>query len=442
MSDTPKRALGTWYAWYVVAVLTLANASAWIDRQIVVLMVTPIEKDLHITDTQMSLVSSGAFALFFAVLGLPIARLADRASRRNIIGTGVGLWSVFTALCATARSFGGLLALRIGVGVGEATLNAPGVSLLADYFPRERLSRAMSVYSLGIFLGSGAGYLIGGTVLATVSTQAAWHVPLFGELHPWQAAFLAVGLPGFLVALLFLTVREPARRNADQAGRYLPISQFVKYVRANARAYATHSFGFAIAATVNIGIAFWIPVFFERTYGWPAPRIGRIMGILTMTIGVVGVVSGGWIADWFVARGRLDGPMRVGIIGAVGVLISATIFPLAPTAPLAVVALAVLNIFAAFPFGAASAAAAEMAPTALRAQGAALYFFVLTLISGVLGPTLVALLNDHVFGAANVRYSLASFSAVGMVIAIILLTAGLSAYRRTLEFRESWDPSV
>ena len=365
MSDRPASPR---YAWYVVAVMTLAYVSAFVDRQILSLLVPPIKRDLGISDTQMSFLIGLAFSVFFTLLGLPIARLADRRSRRNIMATGVGLWSVFTALCATAQTYGRLLVMRVGVGVGEATINAPSVSLIADYFPRERLSRAMSVFSLGIFLGSGLAYFIGGSIVGVVSEQGRWVLPVIGAIRPWQSVFLAVGLPGLLVALLFLTIREPARGGEGTAhGEPLPYGVLFDYLRLNRRTFFTHSFGFATSALVNYGIAAWLATFLMRTYGWTAEHAGHVQGVLTMTIGVVGTLVGGWLADWYVRHGTIDGPLRVGMIGAAGMLVSETAYPLMPTATLAVVWLAVVNFFAALPWGAASAAAAEIVPNGILA---------------------------------------------------------------------------
>jgi MFS family permease len=206
------------YSWYVVGVLTLANVSANVDQQILGALVGPIKRDFGISDVQISYLTGLAFAVFYSVMGLPIARLADRSNRRNIMTAGVTLWSLFTALCATATTYGRLFVMRIGVGVGEAALLPPSVSMIADYVPRERLGRAMSIYSLGVFLGSGIGYFLAGWIVTLVSVQGDWIVPVIGVIRPWQSVFLAVGLPGLLVAALLLTVRERPYRCACSFG--------------------------------------------------------------------------------------------------------------------------------------------------------------------------------------------------------------------------------
>ncbi len=420
------------YAWYVVAVLTLANVSGFLDRQVLSLLVPPIERDLGLSDTQMSYLLGLSFTVLYTVLALPVARLADRSSRRRIMAVGAGLWSFMTMLCGVAGTFGRLLLARIGVGVGEATLLAPSVSLIADYFPRERLSTAMSVYSLGVFLGSGLAYVIGGSIVGLVSATGVWQWPVVGAIRPWQSVFVLVGAPGLLVALLMLTVREPAR-TGSVAGAPASIGAVLAYVRRNVRTFATQSVGFAVSGLVNYGIAAWLATFLIRTYGWSAARAGAVQGGLTLTIGVAGTIAGGRLADRSVAQGKTDAALRVGIIGAAGMLVSASMYPLMPTPTLCVAWLAVVNFFAAFPWGAATAAAAEIVPPRMRAQGTALYFFVLNLVSSAFGPTAVALVTDYVFrDQASLRYSLVLVNAIGMALAIVIFVAGMPAYRRTL----------
>jgi MFS family permease len=420
------------YAWYVVAVLTLANVSGFLDRQVLSLLVPAIERDLGITDTQMSYLIGLSFSVFYTVLGLPIAWLADRASRRNIMATGVALWSVMTMLSGVAQTYGRLLLTRIGVGVGEATLNAPSVSLIADYFPRERVGLAMSVWSLGTFLGSGLAYFIGGWIVGMVTAAGHVQLPLFGPLRSWQLVFVLVGAPGLVIALLMLTVRDPRGERSARVVESSTPSLFA-HVAANWRTFVTLGVGFALSAAVNFGIAAWLATFLVRTYGWTPARAGMVQGVLTMTVGVGGTLAGGRIAGILVRRGSADAPLRVGIIGALGMLISASAYALMPSATLAVAWLVAVNFFAAFPWGPAYAAATEIVPPAIRTQGAALYFFVLSLVSGTLGPTAVAFFTDSVFhDPLALRYSLVIVNVIGMLLTIALLGAGMPSYRKTV----------
>lgn len=418
------------HAWWAVAVLALANVSAFVDRQILSLLVVPIRRDFGIGDVEMSYLMGLSFALFYTVLGLPIGRLADRHSRRAIIGAGVAVWSLMTVLSGLARGYPQLLLARVGVGVGEAALGPAAVSLIADAFPRERRGAAMSVYALGTFVGSGLAYVLGGAVVGAVAGEGSWRWPLVGELRPWQSVFVAIGLPGLLVAALLLTVREPARAERTARASY---ADLWRWVRANRRLFGCQSLGFALSATVNYGIAAWLATFLARTHGWPVSRAGLVQGALTMTVGVLGVLAGGRLADRLVRTGRADGPLLVGMIGAAGMFVCATLYPLVPSVSLAVALLVPVNFFAAFPWGAASAAAADVLPASLRAQGTALYLFIVSLVSGVLGPTAVAVATQRLFGGdASLRYGLALVSACGMAAALLLLQAARAPYREAV----------
>jgi len=421
------------YAWYVVGVLTVASISANIDAQILSLLIPAIRRDLGVSMTEMSYLVGLPFAIFYTLMGLPIARLADRGNRRNIIAVGIALWSLMTALSGLAGTYWRLLLARIGVGVGEAALAPPGTSMLADYFPPERLGTAMSVYSTAIFIGSGLAYFIGGWIIGLVEAQTTWQWPVIGAIRPWQTVFLMVGLPGLVVALLMLTVREPARQERREVPGGVSLGELAAYVRRNARTFTCHSLGFALSATVNYGIAAWLATFLIERHGWPASRAGMVMGILTMTVGALGVIGGGRLADHYVRSGRMDGALRVGIAGALGMLVSASAYPFAGSAATAVTWLVLVNFFAAFPWGAANAAAAEIVPPEMRAQGVALYFLVLSLVSRALGPYAVAAVTEHVFGDERaLPYALAIVNVAGMSLAIALFLLGLPAYRATL----------
>jgi MFS family permease len=413
----------------------LANISFWVDRQILSLLVVPIQRDLGITKTQMSYLSAIPFAIFSTLLAVPIARVADAGHRRSVMTTGAALWSVMTALCGLAATYPRLLLARIGTGVGESTLQPAAVSLIADYFPRDRVATAMSVYSTAIFFGSGLAYFIGGWIVGLISAQEQWVLPLIGAIHPWQTVFMIVGLPGLLVALLMLTIREPATR--ERSSGTVPLSELFAYARAHSRTFLCLGLGFGLSATVNLGIAFWLATFLIEKHGWTAARAGIVQGSLTMVIGTLAVVVGGWVADRYARAGRTDGPLRVGVIGALGMLVSATAYPLAGSATMAVIWLVIVNFFAAFPWGAASTAAAEAVPPRMRSQGTSLYFLIVNLLSIGLGPVVVAVVANRVFGSdAATASALALVNIVGMTGTIAFLLFGMPAYRRTLASRE------
>ncbi|HUQ79524.1 MAG TPA: MFS transporter [Gemmatimonadaceae bacterium] len=433
------------YAWYVVAVLSLANASAFIDRQVLGLLVAPLRRDLGITDTQMGILYGLAFALFYTLLGIPLGRLADRGSRRTIIALGIAAWSVMTVLCGIARTYDQLLLARFGVAIGEAALAAPALSLIADYFAPNQRATALSVYSLGIYLGAGLANLVGGAVLARLDGTAMLAWPLIGKIRPWQSVFVIVGLPGMAVALLMGTVREPPRRETGQPNDSsgFRVRDVLDHLRANSRTFVCHNLGYASFALVNFATAAWLPTYLIRTYGWTASRAGLTLGALTATIGVAGVVAGGRVADAMLARGQTDAKLRVGIIAAVGNLACGAAYILAPTASLSVAALVPYNFFASFAFGAAVAAVQEITPNRMRAQVGALFVSAMTLIGLGFGPSIVGLLTDRVFGNdADVRYSLLTVTIVGLGAAASLLGAGLAPYRRSVASRASWATAV
>ncbi len=427
------------YAWYVVGVLTLAYVSSFVDRQILGLLVAPIRRDLGISDTGMSHLMGLSFAVFYTVLGLPIARLADARSRRGIIAWGIAVWSVATVCCGFARSYSALLLARVGVGVGEAALSPPAHSLTSDYFPPDRLATAISVYSLGIYLGSGLANLVGGALIDVVTRQEAYVWPLVGAVRPWQTVFFVVGLPGMLVALLMLTVREPARRGAAAGRERIPLGEVASYVAANRRTFACTTLGIALFALANYGTAAWLPTFFVRTHGWTAGRAGITLGLLTATIGVAGIVCGGRLADHLTRRGRTDAKLRVCVLAAAAQLPLAAWYTLAPTGEMATWALAPFNFFAAFPFGAAAAAVQEIVPNRMRAQASALYLFVGNLVGLGIGPTAVALVTDRVFGDdARLGASLLVVSLAAYGLSLVLLATGLAPFRESVRFRERW----
>jgi len=425
-------------AWVTVAILMVAYVLSFVDRQILNLLVEPIRRDLAINDTQMSLLMGLSFALFYTVCGIPLGRVADTRSRRGLIAIGILFWSAATAACGMAKMYWQFLLCRIGVGVGEAALSPAAYSLIADSFPAERRATAISVYSMGVYLGSGLAFLVGGLVIQFASAQGDVTLPVLGEVRPWQLIFLILGVAGVLFTLLMLAVKEPARRGAG-AGVAVPLSEVGRYIRANRRTVLLHNFGFAGLAFAGYGSAAWVPTFYIRTYGWDAGQVGIVYGCIVAVFGCLGIVFGGRLADWMAKRGRSDANMRVGLYAALGALPLVVLFPLMDTAFWASVLLAPTVFCLSMPFGVAPAAIQEIMPNSMRGQASAIYLFVITLIGLGVGPTAVALVTDFVFADDNaLRYSLLIVTTLAVLMSIILLAKSLKPYRESVTRLEQW----
>ncbi|KTE01753.1 MULTISPECIES: MFS transporter [unclassified Sphingopyxis] len=421
------------YSWYVVGVLLLAYTLSFVDRMILSLLVAPIRAALNISDTEVSLLIGLAFALFYTVLGLPIAWIADRWNRRNLIVSGVALWSVMTAACGFAGSYATLFLTRMGVGVGEAALSPAAYSMLSDTFPRDRLARAMAVYSIGVPLGSGVAMILGAFVVQAVLAEPMIELPLFGPVEAWRTIFMWVAAPGLLICLLLLTIREPLRRGLVQAGSQGAAAPgFLAHLKAHRAALGALFAGMSLIGLVMYGVIAWVPTFFARTYGMDVAQAGLWFGIIMATGGAAGLVAGGTLADRLFAKGVADAHLRVmrlSILLGGPPLLAATLMP---DATLAFVMLAL-----AFPMltmhGVGTVALQFITPNEYRARVTALYFFVVNLVGLGFGPMLMALLTDHLFGDDGaLRYSIALVTGIALPLAAIILTAGFSAFARDL----------
>lgn len=434
------------YAWYVVAVLTLAYVVSFIDRQILGLLVGPIQRDLDIGEKQISLLMGATFAVFYTLFGIPLGRLADTRSRRTIIATGIAFWSMMTAGCGLARTFWQLALLRVGVGVGEATLSPSAYSLIADYFRPERRSTAMSVYSMGIFIGSGLAFILGGIVVEFSAAQESFVLPVIGTVRSWQLVFLVVGLPGLAAALLMFTIQEPVRKGARRItadSSPLPtatMSEVWAYLRDNRGTFLCLNLGVAMVTLNTYGTSSWVPSMFIRRYGWTAGETGWVFGMIVGVAGTLGIVSGGRLADWLSERGHRDATVRLSGLAALAWLPFGVAYPLMPNATWSAVLVAPAIFFSSVPFGIAPAAIQRMMPNTMRAQATAVYLFVINLIGMGLGPTVVAALTEDFFQDKQaVHYSLAIVGGVSQTIAGILLLAGLKRYRRSLDYFKEWN---
>jgi MFS family permease len=414
-------------------VLTLVYVFSFIDRQILSLLVGPIRRDLGISDFEMSLLMGTTFALFYTFFGIPLGWLADSGSRRSLIAAGFALWSLFTAGCGLARSFTGMALARIGVGVGEASLSPAAYSLLTDYFPPRRRATALSVYGMGIYIGSGLAFLLGGVVIGVAGGQETYVLPFAGPVHTWQLVFFIVGLPGVLLALLLYTVREPYRRGPG-AGSKIPIREVLAYGGRNKLTFFCHNFGFGFIALGTYATAAWMPAFMMRVYGWPASKAGIVYGTVTLAAGSLGIVAGGWCADRLRAKGYRDATMRVALYAVIAALPLAFPIYLSRNAAVMVTALAFAGFLLAAPFGVAPAAIQQVMPNRMRAQASSSYLFINNLVGLGLGPPAVALVSQRWFGSdASIGDALLVVGTAGRVIAIGLLALSLKPYLQSLD---------
>lgn len=429
------------YAWYVVFVLMVCLTLSFVDRQILGMLVDPIKRDFGVSDTRIGWLQGPAFALFYTFMGLPVGWMVDRYSRRGIIAAGVVFWSVMTALCAAPGNYWSLFAARMGVGVGEATLGPAAMSLSADYFPKEKLGGALSVYAMGIFIGSGLALIVGGAVTQSVVGMPAVTMPVIGEMAAWRLTFLIVGLPGLLVGLLVYTVREPLRRNllrtdAGQASR-LSLGEVRRELSLRWKSVVGVCVALSAQAGCNYAILAWAPTYFLRVHKWERATTGLTLGLMTLTVGIVGMYVGGKLCDQWIRQGIREAPLKVGVVGAVW---AGVFFGLAMSMPDLTWLLALMvpaQFFLALPVGSSYAALQLIFPNQLRGQVAALLAFSISLGGQSLGPLLTGVFNDYLFRDGNmVGWSLAITVVLASIISAAFFRATYQPYRTHYEWMQ------
>jgi MFS family permease len=419
--------------WYVIFVLYLAYTLAFVDRQIMAFLVGPIRQDLAISDFEFSLIQGLAFAIFYGMLGVPIGRLADARNRRNIIAIGIGLWSLMTGLCGLAGKPWQLFAARLGVGVGEAALSPSAISMISDYFPKEKRGLPINVYSAGVQTGAGLANIFGGLIVAYASAGGAAGVAFLGDLKPWQTAFVLVALPGLLVMLLTFTIREPARHEKLWTVAGPKFSETIKYVRSHWIVYVTLMVGAGFGAMASYGTFSWAPEMFSRVYHWDKAQIGLHIGTITMIFGVAGLVASGAAAGALAKRGHT---------AVFSKLMVASMVCAAPPAMLLIAVsdpywtlgcLTLLVFFLSTPVGLVQAALTAVTPSEMRGQIIAVYLIMVTILGVGCGPSAVAAVTDFVFVDDDaVGKSIAIVATVAVVLCAGLLAASIPAYKRKM----------
>jgi len=423
------------YAWYVLSVLTLMYMFSFVDRQILSLLVPSIKRDLGVSDTQIGLLQGLAFALFYTFMGLPMGRLADNCNRRNVIAASVMVWSVFTALCSAAKSFFTLFLTRIGVGIGEAGLSPGAYSLIADYFPKERVGTAISIYYFGLYFGSSLALLVGGIAVDALARTPVITVPVLGMIASWRVTFLIVGLPGLLFSMLAFTIREPERRNllltADGKAVKTSFRDAFKQMGLRWQSMIWIPVGMIFQSTCNYAVSSWVPTYFLRVHGWTAAQTGKALALIMITFACSGMYIGGFLSDRWLKRGIADGPIRVALISAVGIFFLLTPATILPDARLTLGFLAIGMFLMSFPMGTSVAALQIIFPNQVRGQVAAVFLFFLNLGGLTMGPLLPGLFNDRLFHDEKmIGVSLSLTIAGASILMLLVFLATLRPYRR------------
>ncbi len=415
--------------WYTLAVLIIAYVLAFVDRQILSLLVEPLKRDLHLSDTQISLLQGFSFAILIAISSLPLGRLVDSRRRVTIIAAGVAAWSAFTAACAIASSFAQLLVCRAGVGAGEATLTPAAHSILADSFPR-RLGLALGIFGIGSYIGTGVGLLIGSAIIANLPQEGVVALPFGGVVHPWQAVFLSIGLPGIPMAIWVASLREPPRRSYHET--QLRLADVLLHFRVNARSVVLVNLMGAFVAMAVYAAGAWIPSYFIRAFGWTATQAGTAYGLITIVCGVVGAIGGGALSDLAVSHGVVSGRPMVMALASLCAAPFAGAAALAGQAELGLALLVPFSFLTTVALGILPAAQQAMTPSRMRGVTAALGVLMVNLIGLGIGPTAIALMTDLVFhDPTKVGNSLS------LLLPFMLLAAALCGFCALRSYRAS-----
>jgi len=444
-TDAPMRQRRSFHAtldsatsWYVLGLLTLSYALAYVDRQLLNLLVDPIKRALLISDTQLSLLQGAAFVSAYLIAAPVFGRLADVTNRRNILIFGICLWCTCTALCGHANTYLELFVARFGVGASEACVFPVCCSLIWDYFSTGKAPRAISVFNAGQFIGAGFSLVASGLVLYFANSIRR-SIPILRDYSTWQIAFVLVGFTGLILAAALLTVREPTRsvtvRNSAD-GRPFTFGEGVRYIWKRRAFYGRMYLGIGMHAIVTLGTPAWLPSFLIRCRGVPPSIVGYRLGIIAVIVGTTGVLLGPIVVRFFERRGTPDAALRIAGFSEISVFISCVSIPFAPGATGVFVAAGVAIFFFSFPVSIFAAATQLSTPSRLRGFVASLHTFLAQSIGFGVGPTAIALLTDKVFrNPQMVGYSMAIVSGTASAIAACLFFSALPHFRGLLKER-------
>lgn len=392
--------------------LTVVYAFNFIDRQILVVLQESIKVDMDLSDSQLGILTGFAFAIFYVSLGIPIARWADSGNRRNIVSAAVAIWSGMTAVSGLAQNYVQLLLARIGVGVGEAGGSPPSHAMLSDYYPAEERGRAMSIYSMGVYIGILVGYGLGG---------------LIAQYYGWRVAFFAVGIPGLLIALLVrFTIREPVRGAMDggASAQKSTLGDTIKTLW-SMPSFRLFSLGTGLTAFVSYGVGNFLPSFLARSHGFDSVEIGTSLMIVAGIGGAIGTFLGGYFADKLGKR-DVRWYLWVPAIPAIFVPLMNVLGMFAVEANTSLMYLFLATALGAFYLGPVIAVTHTLVKPSMRAMSSAILFLILNLIGLGLGPVTVGVVSDllySTYGTDSLRHAISWVSLVGLLAMTLFFLA-------------------
>jgi MFS family permease len=434
-SSHVRDVLRHFYRWYMVSLIAVGFFLSYVDRMALSLLVEDIKADLNITDFEFSLLQGLAFSLFYAVMGIPLGKLADSANRKRLLAACIGLWSIFAAGCGFAYSFVWMFLCRIGVGVGEAGLTPAAYSVASDMFPRHQLGRATSIFTFGAYIGGGGGIIAVGLALSFFQNGGGWWIPWIGHWAPWRLTLITLGLSGLVLPLLILlTFREPVRGamapgKPEQTG--VSFRDTCRFLRREWRIFLPLMLGTALCAFVTYGSAAWAPAFFMRTFGWSPQAVAGNYGTLNLAAAVIGPFVGGYLLDRS-SRGTDVAKSLSALVVIICVAVCLAIAPLMKS-PAFALGFITIGIFAKTAYGTLLPAMTQlMVPPFMRGQIVAIYVFASNIVGSLFGPAAIAAVTDFVFHDPNrLGSSMAIVAGAALPLAIVLFLVARRAVLRS-----------
>ena len=415
--------------------MTLAQVFAFIDRQIPAMLIEPIKKDFGLIDSQIALLGGAAFSIFYAVMALPIGYAVDRINRTYVLGTGIFLWSLMTALAGLANSFGKLFGARIGVAVGEAVLAPTSVSLVSDYFAEDKQGKPLGIITSGVYIGIGITLLGGGLLIDYLTKIGGITLPFLGYLKPWQATFMIVAIPGLLVALAAFFMVEPERVvHLQTKEREEKNTIIFSHMLNHKRTLIPMFLGLIFMSLIFYSFIFWAPTMMIRTYGLTLSEIGLILGLITICSSISGTILAGVTVDYLRGKGYKDAPVRTAMFTSLLALPPIALAPFMESIIISWVFIAFYLFFISSFAPLGLLAVSGVSSGRVKGQLTAIYAFLIMVFGLSIGPQLTAFFSDFVFqDASRLGWSISLTAILVLPLSALFFWFSLPRYRDSVE---------